>query len=44
MHAPPAGIEVKARDSANCPMTGWCLGVLLVEGLEGIPAIDPLIH
>jgi hypothetical protein len=25
-------------------MISWCLGVLVVKGFEGIPAIDPLIY
>ena len=29
---------------ANCPVIAWCLGVLVLKGFEGIPAIDPLIH
>ena len=24
----------KARDSANCPMISWCLGVLVVKAFE----------
>jgi hypothetical protein len=25
-------------------MIAWCLGVLVVNAFEGIPAIDPLIY
>jgi hypothetical protein len=32
--------EPKARDSANCPTLAWCLGVLVVEGLDEVCNLD----